>query len=423
MDSHSSTKKLPPLFSELSFKEPDFDEYLGVATEFIESVAPSLFGEIREKLAYDVTRRQLGLATNGQMNTEFSDPLLQLNKSWEWPELVKIAPFNINFPGGHRIRHLWSSEQWHARAKAEEIRRYTGQWTLTNWAFSAPMTQVRSWRDTFLPLREKRGTKFAIMMDLTHAPGFAEAAERAFKAWCDDQYQEADDLQRQSETKPIAEHLSWLADMTQCRLDAYHSMFNSVEGPEAFAAFVQYQVNAARKGAFRDRKLINEEIKDSLQVLTRLSMITASEIEIAKEILTKTIESMERIVRSPGLLEEILSQYKPTKLVVTKPCKVCESGFKPRGKVSVGHRKLAPYNLLCSCSGLRWRAKCYSGDEHEWDFTHAFHRNLQRWAVSALVGLDGPSIDVFKLHARAWSIDFDRRWEEEHPTTCRVGRS
>lgn len=404
-------------FTEPSYRPPHLTEYRQVAHDFIAEVAPGLTTEVRDRLANEVSQRTLGLIGAMSRQDEFIDPLLQLNRAWEWEELIRIAPFSLDNWQTHTW-HLWSSDQRLAKTEADQLHRFAESMSINDWLHDVPMTQVRQWRDTFLPDRPKRGRKILLLWDLSQHAAFQAECRRAFEGWRQDQAMEVDRLLQLARQKPVARHLEWLARLTWHRLDAYHSLTNSCNGPAAYANLMESWLTKHREGAKGSLGGIDQEVADATSIWTYVDKPEV--MEIAKEVAWSYIKTTDYAVSSRLALKRSLLILKPSQLVTTRCCPVCESKPKKKRAKAAG-ASLAPFHLLCTCRAFQWRPDSYRGDPTEWAVDMSHKWNLQFWAIARHLGIDAIPIDGIGLIGMASEIAFDRRWEATQASK-RAGR-
>ena len=394
-------------FTEPSYRPPNLAEYRQVAHAFIAEVAPGLMPAVREHLASEVSQRTLGLIGAMSRQDEFIDPLLQLNRAWEWEELIRIAPFSLDGWQTHSW-NLWSSDQRLAKTEADQLLRFVESLSINDWLHNVPMTQVRQWRDTYLPNRPKRGRKIILLWELSVHAAFQAECRQAFKTWRQDQAKEVDRLMGLAQVKPVARHLEWLARLTRHRLDAYHSLTNSCNGPAAYAGLVESWLTKHRESGKGNLEGIDQEVASATWI--GKNVFEPEVMEIAKEVAWSYIKLTEGSVSSQAALKRALLVQKPTQLVATKCCTVCED--KPKKKRAKGTgASLAPFHLLCTCSALQWRPESYRGNPTEWMVDMSHKQNLQIWAIARHLGIEAFPIDGVGLLGMANKIDFERRWE------------
>lgn len=408
------------LFSEPSYLPPNVADYRQLAENYIAEVAPTFTPQLRERLANEVTAQMFG-EVDRPSEVSFHDPLLELNRAWEWPELVAVAPYAAECPHPYSW-NVWSHEQWNARLEANHLREFVAGWTLGDWLYNTPMTQVRQWRDTFLPTRAKRGPKVILLIDLKQEPNFRAEAQRLFKTWQDEQASEVERLMGIARQKPIARHLAWLAKLTQYRLDAHHSLTNSCEGPQAYAEFVVSWVEACREGSKGDLTGIDEEVAEATAFG---SFVYGPDVmAVAKEIARSYIELTKRNAASPMNVKHGLESHQPIRLVPTRRCRVCEDlPTRRRTKLTKTSRPaLAPFHLLCTCETLRWRSDFYQGNETTWAIEMRNKRDMVLWAMARHLGINYP-LDVAGLLGRASSEAFERQWQAKQAAVAESASS
>ena len=393
-------------FTEPSFRPPNLAEYRQVAHDFIGEVAPGLVPEVRDRLANEVSRRTFGLIGASSHQGEFIDPLLQLNRAWEWDEISRVSPFSLNDQPAHTW-NLWSSDQHLAKTEADQVQRFSESVSIEDWLYNVPMPQVRQWRDAFLPDRPKRGRKIFLLWELSLHADFQAECRKAFEAWRQDQVREVVRLMGLAQQRPVARHLEWLARLTGHRLDAYHSLTNSCKGPDAYADLVESWLTKHREGAKKGLEGIDQEVADATWI--GKSIYEPDVIDIAKEVAWSYIKLTERAVSSQRELKRALLIQKPTQLVATQCCAVCKS--KPRKKrTKASGAPLAPFHLLCTCGAFQWRPESYRGDPTEWMLDMSHKQNHQLWAIARHLGIESFPIDGVGLLSMASEIHFERRW-------------
>lgn len=394
-------------FTEPSYRTPKLAEYRQVAEDYIAEVAPGLLPEVRDRLACEVSQRTFGLIGASSRPGQFIDPLLQLNRAWEWEELSRASPFSLDDQPAHTWQ-LWNSDQHLAKIEADQVQRFSESQSIDDWLRNVPMSQVRQWRDTFLPDRQKRGRKIFLLWELSQLGTFRTECRRAFEAWRQDQAKEVGRLMGLAQTKPVARHLEWLARLTEHRLDAYHSLTNSCNGPAAYADLVELWLTKHREGAKKGLEGIDQEVADATSI--GKNTFEPDVTDIAKELAWSYIKFTERAVSSQRELKRALLIQKPTQLVATQCCAVCKSNAKNKRAKASG-APLAPFHLLCTCGNFQWRPDSYRGDPTEWSLDMSHKCNHQLWAIARHLGIDSFPIDGIGLLSMASDISFERRWE------------
>lgn len=406
----SVSSEFPPRWSQPSYRPVVLGEYLKMGEEFIASAAPTLSPELRHRLTKEVCMQQMGLQ-EPVYRGEFADPVLKLNQAWLWPELVKISPFTLDDFNVFPRDSLWEGTQWHAYFAANCLRDDTESWDIRNWVFSVPMTQVREWRNKFLPNRAKRGSKFNIVLDLVLSKSFVAEAEKRFNEWRRDQFEEVDRLMEIAHQQPVARHLAWLSYLLECRLDAHHSAVNSIDGPEAYADYVRDQVESAAGGVRLDLAPVRGEVASTLGFFD--SIYSEQVQEIAVQLAMDTIELMRPVITTPKTLEAELTKYTPNKLAPRHICDRCAAGL-ITGRLKSGRKKLAPYHLLCTCRGLRWEYVPKKSEDPLKAYDAKNRRDLHLWAIDQLLGTSLRHPPVAALLSIARGIDFDKHWREQN---------
>src|SRR5690349_12411150 len=103
-------------FSEASYVPPSKADYVQVGLDFIADMAPTLPEALKAKLAERAAAARFGEISSSP-GSVMEDPLLELNRHWEWPEVNVAAPYSNSYEyqrspsGGY---HLWEHEQWSA---------------------------------------------------------------------------------------------------------------------------------------------------------------------------------------------------------------------------------------------------------------------------------------------------------------------
>jgi hypothetical protein len=315
---------------------------------------------------------------------------------------------------------LWSSEQRHAKFEADTLHQYAQQLSIEDWLYNIPMTQVRQWRNTFLPNRAKRGRKIFILWELRDLPEFRAECRRAFEAWQEEQAAEVGRLMAIAKQQPVARHLEWLAVLTRQRLDAHHSLTNSCGGPETYGEYVEAWVEHLQSGAKGDLTGIDQEIAEATSMFA--SIYDPDVMEIAKEVAWSAIKATEAAVTSPAALKRALLEHRPTQLVPTRCCQACERLAARRPARKSSRKGLAPFHLLCTCGSLRWRPANYSGGETHWQVGANLDARLQQWAIARHLGISSVPTEFSGLLSKASTISFDRRWNAKQSAQLQESR-
>lgn len=401
-------------FYELPHTTPLQSDYKQVALEFIQEYAPSLPADICHRLACGTVSALFGAEPTFPEGIIDADPYLSLNRSWVWPELALRHPFNLeDWFSVPYIHCLWDQTQHSALDDARNLDAFVRSHTMRDWVWNSPMTQVRQWRNQFLPDRPKKGRKVFVIMDLLQTAAFLPVAQEQFEAWRAGQLQEVARLLELSKTKPIARHLYWLATLVFVRLRNYHSLTNSMEGPEAFALLTQNLVDACKS---------NDQRADVSQLMSEARGYfplggTADIFGVAKDaVLERALANTNRLVLeanealNPAGIRRILKRFAPGKLLCNRECNNCQTGTATRR----GGKAIGPFNIMCTCSNFSWVPKTHSGSQHDWDFHGRVDLSTTIWALDRLLNIGQANLDYIKIWVKAQSElsheAFEREW-------------
>lgn len=397
-------------FTTPALRPVDRAEYVARAQEFIAQIAPSLREDIRAALAIEVTEQLLGLRPRHGFG-DLQAPILQLNRSWLWPELAERFPFRLPLPRGYSLGQLWGGEHSTAFYKADQLKRELTDSNFKRWVHWQPMPTIREWRNLYIPDLPKRTSKYFTVFALFANPGFCSGVPNEYRQWRASVADEIALLTSHAQQTPVPRHLEWLAWLVTHRLDAHYSYFNSTTGPQAFDARLAAIVAAAgQAGTSKPEITIGP-------IASYLTMVFGGEVQsLALDVVKGFTNKLSDLLRTPARLSKHFKPYRPNEFSPSYVCEECsQSGSHKRlpGEKS----RLAPFHFLCRCRNFSWKVK-----SQNFDFPSGYDQQhmgaVQLWLAESLVGLPVGEFPVVALFSYTQSLKSEQDWQEKRRLSC-----
>lgn len=390
-------------FSSPSFRPVEQTTYVAMALAFIAKIAPSLCEEIGEALAVEVTEQLMGLRPRNGFG-DLHTPILQLNKAWLWPELAEMFPFRPQHPGGRSRGMLWGGEHHRAFYEAQELKQQLDDYDFGNWVTWQKMPTIREWRNQYLPDLPKRTSKYVTVDSLLTNPDFFTGTQSEYQRWRTSVAAEIDRHLSHANQPPVPRHLEWLAWLVTHRLDAHHSYFNSLAGPEAFDARLAEIIAMAGHADLTKRVISIEPVPGFFT-----EIMGSDTQDIALNLVKEFTEKLSGLLRTPAKLLKHFRPYRPNEFRPSYVCEECAQGGLHRRMPAI-KPQLAPFHFLCRCRDFRWGIK----SDHE-GFPSGYNQlqagTVQLWIAETLVGLPVPEFPLVALYSYAQSLRFERVWQ------------
>lgn len=395
-------------FSEPSYRPVNQDEYIALGDAFISQIAPTLREDLRTALSKEVAEQLIGTAYRGSFG-HIETPILQLNKTWLWPEIAKAFPFTPGGWGGFSRHELWGGEHSSAFYKAENLKKELEYHDFKNWCFATKMTLIREWRNQYLPTLQKRTSKFLTVLALLSCHDFVRDITFEFRKWQDDIAREIEQLINYANQEPIPRHLEWLAWLVTHRLDAHHSYFNSESGPQAFDDRVDAILNMAMKNIPPNKIEIENLFGLNNPIYT--SVYGEDTRGIGIELLEIFIANMTDLFYKPAQLSKHLTQYRPNEFKPKFVCEECTGSIPPK-RIPGSKPRLSPFHLLCRCRDFKWSLKTARHHAPMSDYERQNVGAVELWIAEALAGGSEREFPIQSLYSHAHSVQFEREWQD-----------
>ncbi|MBK6616241.1 hypothetical protein [Ottowia sp.] len=380
-------------------------DYEQVAHRYLETLDVPMSPDLRAAVVRHVIDGLFRLQVPSAVAT-----VLEENESWFWPALAEAYPPDGSFDP----RSPWDYSSWRANSDAHQVEQEL-KVSFTDWFWSEPISNIRSWQKQFLPPQQHCRRKIEIQIQLLHLEPFPEPILAAFAAWKRGLSSKLDELREAAALPPVPRHLSFLSTLVSNRLHAWHVLVNSPEGPASFAPFEADVLAAARSSP----KLDIAAAEASVDAECDAHMVLRTDPKLIARSAKQTLRKMLPLVQSTRKLERHLAQWRPSHLVLQRPC-----GCRPSAHVEQSEKQLPPFSLRCVCGDLKWKTswQLRSTDNDPIGLCIQFDDRIEQWAIACLLGVPYHSFPYIHLGVKADTEEWHRKIDEEYRQKAQLKR-